>query len=371
MARNEQTRFWPYDNDQNLLANEILEAEPRDTAARTLPLWIPGPVVDLDGRPLPENDPRRREQRFDTGLRIALDGNVAPALLQFNTHNRKLSQSNVNTLTRIVLDGDWCFNAKSSRLPCSNTAILDLQHTINAVAAAFIIGREQGILVRPIVLEPFIGLHPQVFSSYDDGKGRNTSDTLYVGARSDEIDLVEVREATWSHALRLFAQYANVREVLAPSDPFYMESLRVKLPNSRVKKLVNLAPQLQESLAYCSRYNIPQRNALISHAVVGAVHAIISETQSPTAANTFTKGLVTGVGLEETSPIHQLREQMIRDNNCKTRAEGIEELAMCIRTWNNCAQHKPATLKRIRAFNANGSFPLPIPMQRRTAGMTR
>lgn len=370
MARNEQTRFWPYDN-QNLMAAEMIEAVPRDPNRRTLPMTIPGPTVDADGNPLPENDPRRREQRFDSFIPIVVDDVVATKLMEYNTVNRKPSKNNLRSLTQIILNGEWRFNGKSSRLPCSNTALQDAQHTLQSVITAFTIGRANNTPVRPILMEPIIGLHPTVFDTIDGGRIRTTKDTLYCCARISEIDLLEVNEAVWSHALRLMTQYVNLTQNLTATDPFYMDNIRDRLPNNRVRELFNMSPQLQESINYCSRFNIPTTGALISLAVIGTAHAIISEVQSSSAANGFARSLATGANLDETSPIHQLREQIIRDKSSKKRTEGIDMLAMCIRTWNNMAQHKQATQKRIRAFNADKTFPLPITIQRRSATVTR
>jgi len=373
MARNEQSRFWPYLDDQNLLALEMLQRECPDPARRTLPATLPGPTVDADGNPLPEGDPRRRPQRLDSFVPIAVDDVVAEALMPYNTANRKTSKPNIRALTQTILNGEWRFNGVSSTLPFSNTAMQDKQHTLQSVIAAFAAGRSSGKKVKPLLMIPVIGLHPSVFDTFDCGNPRKTRDTLYVGAQLATVDLLDVNESVWSHAIRLQAQYMNMTQELPPDNPFYMENLRDRLPNNRVLRLFQLSPQLQESVEYCSGLGIPPTRALVSLAVIATAHAIISEMQSNSAANAFVRGLALGANLDEKSPVHQLREQIIRDKSRPggSRIEGINMLAMCIRTWNNVAQHREATSRRIKALNHDGSFPLPIPIQRRTASITR
>lgn len=365
-----KNELWPYSvPTANAMAIEMLDGVAQDPAARTLPHEVPGPSVDPEGKPLAENDPRRRPQRFESFVPIVVDDGVAQVLLGANTVNRKDSPRNTEQLSRAIYNDKWMFNGISSTLPCSNTAIMDKQHTLMAVIDAFERGRANGVLVKPIIMVPIIGLHPTTFATIDGGKGRNTKDTLTAAERIEEIDMNEISENVWSHSLRLFAQYANMMEDLDPSHPLYLYNVRAKLSNDRAVELFNMTPELQESLAFCQKIGVPQHSrSLIPMAVLGMAHMIISGVQSPSAANNFIKSLANGTGLDETSPIHHLREQMIRDKSSKKRMEGIELLALCVRTWNHVAFHRTAsTSKRIRSFNKDGSFPEPLPMQRRSS----
>lgn len=374
MSRSDSLQFWPYAAaDQNQLAIEFFKSQiRRDPSPRSLPTHIPGPTVDNDGRPLPAGDPRTAPQRLDSFVPIMVDGGVAAALIALNIGNRKRSKQNVQMLTNKILNGEWCFNGLSCMLPCSNTALLNNQHTLESTIIAFRIAAETGQLVKPISMIPVIGLHPSVFDTFDCGKQRTTNDTLFVGAQINAIDLLNIKEVVWSQALRLTAQYLNLVHNLEPSNPFYLASPRDKLTNDRVLELFKKSPNLQESIEYCGRLGIPNTNALISLAVIGTAHAIIADVQSTTAANAFAKSLATGANLDENSPIRQLREQIMRDKNRAGgyRMEGIEVLAMCIRTWNCIATHTTHN-KRIRAFNADGSFPAPLPVQRQKVSVTR
>lgn len=366
--------FWPYgEKDQNPLAIEILTKHVRmDTALRTLPTHIPGPTVDAAGLPLSPGDPRSAPQRLDSFVPITVDGGVAAKLFELNIGNRKKSKSNVQSLTRKILNGEWCFNGLSCFMPCSNTALMNNQHTLTSTITAFNIAAENGITVAPLSLIPIIGLHPSVFDTFDCGKQRSTNDTLFVGAQMSVIDLGGIKEIVWSQALRLIAQYLNLVQDLKPENPFYLPGMHDKLSNDRVLELFKQSPDLQESINYCGKLGIPNTGALISLAVVGAAHAIVAEVQSTTAANTFAKGLATGANLEETSPIRQLREQIMRDKSrpAGRRVEGIDLLAMCIRTW-NCIATRTAHKKRINGLNPDKTFPVPVPTQRLRTSVTR
>lgn len=373
MSRSEPTILFPYSVPaSNQMAFDMLKAVKCDTNRRTLPATLPGPTVDEHGYPLPENDPRRRPQVFDSFVPIVVDDVVAEALLVYNTMNRNMSPSNVDALGRSMLNGKWYFNGISSTLPCSNTAIMDKQHTLYAVIEAFRAGRERGTPVKPILMIPVIGLDPEAFASIDNGKGRSTKDTLTASERVGLIALDEVPPESMSNALRVTAQYANMTEVLADDHPLYLPNNRARIPNDRVVSLLRHVPELADSLQYCVDIGVTARKSLVGMGVLATLHMLITQVQSETAANQFIRALEFGVKLDEDSPVHRLREQLIRDRNNKKRLEGIDLLAACCRTWNYVACHKNvAAGKRIRAFNSDGSFPEPMPMQRRGSALTR
>ena len=164
-------------------------------------------------------------------------------------------------------------------------------------------------------------------------------------------------------------QYVNMVNDIKPDDPLYLDRLRSKVPNYRVLEMFNSFLQLRESLVFCNE--LPAFHVsgpILSVAVGGALHAIITEVQSATAANNFVKSLAAGANLEETSPIYKLREQLIRDRG-ERRVEAVEKLAMCVRAWNMYASNKEISSKRriIGLENKNGRafFPIPIPKQPR------
>lgn len=357
---------------QNQMAANMLNAALKDSAARTLPTTVPGPSVDENGVPLPENDPRRKPQMFSSGIPIVVDDEVAKVLLLSNTMNRKTSPNNIENLARSIFNGRWRFNGVSSALPCTNTSIMDKQHTFYAVIDAFAEGRARGVLVKPIVMVPIIGLDPETFASIDGGKSRSTTDTLTASEKSGTLSLEDVPPEALGTALRVAAQYLNRTEVLPDDHPLYLYNDRARIANDRVVEFVRSMPDLSASLQYCVDINVPVRKSIFGIAVLGVLHMLISKVQSETAANNFIKALEFGAKLEEDSPAHRLREQLIRDRSNKRRMEGIELLAACCRTWNYVACHKNMpTGKRIRTFNSDGSFPAPIPMQRRGSALTR
>jgi hypothetical protein len=137
-----------------------------------------------------------------------------------------------------------------------------------------------------------------------------------------------------------------------------------------------MLPQLTASMEFCN--TLPAFHArapVVKLHVAGVLHAIIEAVQSTTAANSFIRALMTGANLEETSPIHRLREQLRNDQARHIRAEAIDRLAVCVRAWNMIASHKPAPAKgRIKGMTQqNGAivFPEPIPTQRRSKTLTR
>jgi len=366
MAKNSPTNnlpndeFWPHDVE-NVDALQLLIDVKLDSRKRTLPATLP--PVTAGGTP----------QRLASWTPIAVNAEVAQELLKYNTVNRKVSDANVERLAGAMLRGSWMFNGQSSMLVCSNQEILNLQHTLMAVISASEAAAANGSTMKPLLMIPIIGLDPAVFSTFDDGRGRQTRDTLTVSEKAGLLSLEGVADNECSTALRVMLQYVNMVQYIKPDDPLYLDGLRSKVPNYRAAELLGYFPQLVESLAFCngiSAFNT--RQPIISIAIGGALHAIISEVQSTTAANNFVKSLITGANLEENSPIYRLREQLIGDRSRKVRAEAIEKLAMCVRAWNMIATHRPPPSKgRIKALgNKDGfvSFPAPAPMQRKRPG---
>lgn len=351
--------FWPHDVE-NVDALQLLIDVKLDSRPRTLPATLPS--ITEGGQP----------QRLASWVPIAINDVVAKELLRYNTVNRKLSQSNIDRLAEAMVRGLWMFNGKSNILPFSNQQILDGQHTLHAVIRAHEIGAIRGITIKPILALPVIGLDPEVFSSYDGGAPRQTRDTLTVAEKVGILSLNDVADNECSTALRVMLQYVNMVQDIKPDDPLYLDGLRSKVPNYRAAELMGYFPQLTESLEFCNELDaFHARRPVISIAVGGALHAIISEVQSPTAANNFVKSLLTGTNLDETSPIYKLREQLIGDQSRRIRVEAIDKLAMCIRAWNMVATHRPPPSKgRIKALGNNGgvlTFPIPEAMQRRRA----
>ena len=362
MAKNSQTtnspndEFWPHDVN-NLDALQLLIDVALDERQRTLPQTLPAVT------------PGSPPQRFASWVPLAVNDEVAKQLLAYNTVNRNISNSNVSRLAEAILRGAGMFNGKSSMLVCSNQEMLDCQHTLLAVVLAYEMARAAGIEIKPILMIPVIGLDPSVFSGIDVVRPRQTRDTLAVGEKTGLVSLENVKDTECSTALRIMLQYVNMVQDIKPSDPLYLDGLREKVPNYRAVEMFNSFPQLRESLVFCNE--IPAFHGvapIISIAVGGALHAIISDVQSVTAANAFVKSLITGANLEETSPIYKLREQIIRDRG-ERRMEAIDKLAMCVRAWNLFATHKEAPPRqRIKALgNHNGqlSFPIPVPRQNR------
>lgn len=362
LAANGSDDFWPYEmvNDD---VRSLFRQIKRDPRRRTLPAELPS--VTPDGRP----------QVFANQVPIAVNDVVARKLLEYNTANRKLSYANIERLAAAMVCGAWMFNGKSSSLPCSNQEILDLQHTLHAVIRAYEIAAERKIEMTPILIIPTIGLDPSSFFGIDVVRPRQTRDTLTVAEKVGMLSLNDVADNECSTALRVMLQFENMTRDIKIGDPRYLEGLRSAVPNYRAPELMGYFPQLTESLAFCNSLDaFHARRPIISIALGGALHAIISDVQSVTAANNFVKSLVTGVNLEEHSPIYRLREQLIVDQTRKVRAEAIEKLATCIRAWNMLATHRPPPNKgRIKSFgykDGHPTFPIPMAMQRRRPSTT-
>lgn len=357
---------------QNVAAFALLGESSVDDRARTLPPELPGISRGLDGEILPEDHPFRAPQQFASYVPIAVDGPVAAKILEANTCNRDQSSVNIDRLAVCMLNGEWRFNGQSSTIIFSNCEGLDLQHRMEAVVRAHRLADERGLKFRPIVMIPVIGMPKDIFDSFDAGRPRGTKDTLTASSRGNDVELGDVPANEYATALRVMLQYLNLVQDIPPTSQLYLSGLREKVPNHRAVELLKNFPQLTTSMEFCN--TLPAfhaRGPVVKLHVAGVLHAIISEVQSPTAANTFIRALMTGVNLEEDSPIYRLREQLRNDQSRRIRAEAIDRLAVCVRAWNMVATHKaPPSKARIRGLLKQDNeivFPAPVAISRRKA----
>lgn len=356
--------FWPAPL-VNPAAAPLIDQITFDKRRRTLPETIPGP----DGVP----------QVFQNMTPLALTYEGAKKLLEYNTINRKLSPSTVDRLCNAHLSDEWLFNGQSCFVVFSNRELLNGQHTLESYVQACEEAAEKGITLPPILVIPIIGLDaPKTFATQDTVNPRKTRDMIFVAEKNGELVYSGVKPEATSNALRTILQFHNAVHDVPVGDPLYMRGLRDKIPNWRAAEMLRDSfPQLLESLQCCNDMtSFHQPSPVLSLADAAAVHAILSEVQSATAATNFVKSLVSGANLEEGSPIHKLREQLIADKNRNTRSDSLDRLAMCIQAWNLIAKHvEVAPTRRFRkAKRKDGTteFPVPLPIQRRPSKtMTR
>jgi hypothetical protein len=344
----------------NEIAEQLLIGLPRDTSLRTLPHVLPGCSLDANGRAIPEEE--RQPQVWEDGVYIAVCNRVARELQKYNTCNRNRRENNVTRLVDAMMTNAWMYNGKSSTLACSNTAILDSQHFLEA-AVRYFEGPETEHVKRPFLMRVEMGLPPETFATYDNGAKRTVADTLVVGAATGSVDYGDVSDTLLASSQRLLLQYLNnVHDDLKPTDLEYLPNERAGLVNSRACDILRAYPNLVSSAAFITTLRGLQ--AFVKGHVAVVAHMLISEIQSTNAANNFLRGLATGVNLEEGSPVLALRSVYMKSRSRKRRMEGPEALAFFIRAWNFFAEGKTISAGRLRGFDPENKIPVPQRLSR-------
>lgn len=348
----------------NAVAAELRARLPRDNEKRTLPHTLPGCSLTADGEVIPEKD--RVPQIFENGADIAVCGVVAKELQKYNTCNRRKNKANVSRLRDAMRFQEWRYNGKSSVLVCSNTAVLDSQHTLAAMCEYFEADNVDHVRT-PFLMRVEMGLPPNVFQTLDTGAKRTTTDTLHVESELGNVSFENVPDHVMSASVRLLLQYLNNIYELADTDINYLPGQRSGLINSRLATILNMYPGLIESAQFVCGLKTMSAVVRLFIPVVG--HMLITEAQSATAANNFVRSLASGSDLPEGSPIIALRSLYIKGAQNKRRMEGPESLAYFLHAWNKFAAGRSVEPGRLKAFTGHGKIPVPekIARQRTTA----
>lgn len=363
MSKNNQNRDRNFRQLDGLIDNNIaaeLRARlPRDTRRRTLPHTIAGCSITADGEFIPEEN--RTPQVFENGADIAVCNHVARELQAYNTCNRQKNQANIDRLLTAMRFQEWMYNGKSSVLPCSYTAILDSQHTLEAMIRYFE-ESETDHVKTPFLMRVEMGLPSEVFATYDNGAKRTLKDTLHVEAASGNVEYGKVPDHVMASAQRLLLQYLNNIYEIDKDDINYLPNQRAGLINSRAAKILNMYPNLVASAQFvCS---LKGMGAVVRPFIPIVAHMLITEAQSATAANNFVRALATGSDLPEGSPIIALRSLYTKGVKNKRRMEGPEALAYCMHAWNKFAAGKDVAPGRLKSFGPEGKIPTPEKISR-------
>jgi hypothetical protein len=368
MSKKEQRQARNFHRTGELLMNdiaaELYAVRPRDKSPRTLPSTLPGCSVSADGEPIPENN--RIPQAFEDGLYIAVCNHVARELQKYNTCNRRKSEANIDRLLTAMRFQEWLYNGESSVLPCSNTHILDRQHTLEAIIRYF---EETDVdhVKRPFLMRIELGLPPEAFATYDNGAKRTLADTLHVEVANGNVSYSDVPDQLVSSSLRLLLQYLNNVHEIHADDINYLPNERAGLINSRAAELLKMYPQLVKSVEFvCS---VKGLRTVVRPFIPAVAHMLITEAQSETSANNFIKSLASGSDLPDGSPILALRSLYLKALPKKRRMEGPEALAYFMHAWNKFAEGKDVAPGRLKSFGPDRKIPVPQKLSRQRSAV--
>ena len=339
---------------RNLLAQEMLRNMPRDTNRRTLPHVIPGSTVDAQGRPIPTD--QQTPQVFEDNEWIVVDNVVGRRLQEFHVHNRRKSEANVQFIMGQILSGRWVPNVVSNTLSFSNEHGLNGQHRIDAVVRIFEDPAIDQSLKIPMLFRVELGLPSNAFDVMDGALRRTLADTIYCNNAVGAIDIKAVPDKLMATAARILTQYLNNTQSIDPNSPVFLRTERARLQNSCAVPVIQMYPELVVSAAFV--HGIKGLTDVVKPHAMTVAHMLISEMQSASAANTFTRALVSGADLDADSPILYVRNLFANAARRQRRMEGLEMLAFILRAWNLYAEGRVMT-RGWKSFNADGTVPTP------------
>lgn len=260
--------------------------------------------------------------------RMMLTPAVAKSFLERNTANRACNKSTVKFLIQEMQEGRWCENGDTICFR-KNDTLANGQHRCHAVA-------ESGIAIPIILVE---GIDSEAMETIDIGRRRSSGDALQLNG--------EVNANLLAAALTLVER-------------FYTKQINRSKSQFSPKKVMSVLerhPGVRDSVAFISHLKRPAGMPL---SVAAGLHYIFSRIspESKQDADTFWRGVLEGVGLEQGSPILVLRSKLLDNSRRTVRFQQDYITGLCIRAWNHYRSGNRITFLR---YSPGGSDDVPVP----------
>lgn len=249
---------------------------------------------------------------------------MAQVMLQRNTKNRPVNQSQLNRLTKEIIEDRWKVNGDAIRF--NGKALVDGQHRLMAVIKA-------GKPIKTLVVE---GLDSDVFQTIDIGKARSQGDTLAVEGHSNAKELA----AMLSHIER----YMTGR-CLA----------RTSYTNAEILALAAKYPDAKDYMTKCHH-----GRGLVPRSLLMACNYLFSK-KDPEKAAWFIQALISGKDISDEHAVYVLRERLMRNALSKSKLSSPYVFALIIKAWNADRQGKKLkVLKFCEEGDSGEAFPIVV-----------
>lgn len=208
-------------------------------------------------------------------------------LSEFNNENRPFSEINIKALTKEMESGKWYFNGES--MSFNNKGNLsDGQHRMKAV-------------IRSGMTFPFIvvcGINRNAFPTINNGRIRTGSDVLGIGGVPSTTHASSITKFIYGFKNEKYSANRNSNRTLS---------------NTEVLDYYYGLPNVHESVNFGIQY-AKKAQKLLTSTVIGGFHYLLGEVDSEKAEDFLIK-VCTGVELSSDSPIHLLRNKLIRSKS--------------------------------------------------------
>lgn len=249
---------------------------------------------------------------------------IAEQMLLLNSGNRAISEPHVNRLAKQMANGEFDLNGDPVRIASDGT-LIDGQHRLTACV-------KSGVSFQTLVVR---GLQKKAFLTIDQGKRRSHGDTLSALGEKNGKDI--------SSALKVIERYFTGNLITGKRG----------FTNSDMVVLLERYPDIRLCLS-----GVSHPKGLFPRSIAIACNYLFRQRDEELATRFF-ESLVSGTNLDEGSPVHVLRERLMRNamNKAKLKPEYI--MALMIKSWN--AYRGNREIKALR-FRENGDNVEPFPI---------
>ena len=248
----------------------------------------------------------------------------AEQMLAKNTHNRKVSASNLAAIKNSLTRDEWRLNGEAIKI-AADGQILDGQHRLLASV-------ETGIAFETLIVT---GLEADTQSTMDTGKSRSIGDVLTLQGYPNGISLA----ATIAGVIR--REKYGMRAAVKSSSVYPVSTTEAL---ERIRKEPTLEDLTRDTKKY-GRIGLPGRIAAILFYEFSALDA--------EDAQFFFDRLWEGDGLERGSAILALRKSLLASTDTKGAANPVYLAAISIKAWNKYRAGEEAALLRFSPGGAN------------------
>lgn len=228
---------------------------------------------------------------------------IAESMLARNTRNRKIRTRGVDQYARDIENGDWKENGDAIRFDADGV-LIDGQHRLTAIVAA-------GAAVWCLIIR---GLTTATQLTVDSGIVRPMSERFEFNGvnNSKTAAAITRRILMWQNG-----QKSNAGGNYQPTVAEMLEAWRT---DPLIRSATEAAMQMK------GRKQIPA-------SVIGLTWWLFSQIDTE-ECSTFWSGLYSGSELAANSPIHVVRERIIKQNAQPGRVPESIYLAWTIKAWN-------------------------------------
>jgi hypothetical protein len=252
---------------------------------------------------------------------------IAEKWLAKNSDNRRVRKATIERYARDMASGEWVENGAAISFAEDGT-LLDGQHRLWAVV-------ESGATIQTLVAR---NLPARVQDTMDDGTKRTLGDTF-------NFHRVENSNTAAAIVRRVILWQQGYRTNQGTYQPTKAESLAALNDDPTISTAIEQACALS-------------RRRLTSPSLIGLTWWLFWDIDEQ-ACSDFWNGLHTGVGLDETSPIYIVREQIMRQNARSERIPETAYLAWIIKAWNHWRADKQLSPAYRYTFTSSEKFPEP------------